>query len=146
VSRSESHGYFDSDAKEREQRWLHQRYPELADGSEKPQGDLGLVKLEFARMYARWELSLPDDAVERRESGQIRERGWGIYYRFGSDEDGEFLIVFARHRMTNDRLFRMRESGGVELIGASQDLFANANDEARTEEARFRDLVQEHGF
>jgi hypothetical protein len=63
-----------------------------------------------------YRLSLPAECLGR-DAGGYQENGWDVQYRFGED----FLEMFATHRMTNDRLYRVYADGRVEMVGSSTD-------------------------
>jgi hypothetical protein len=71
------------------------------------------VKKMFDREYRHWGITLPEEDLEARLAGEILKAGWMILYKFGRDDDGEYLWVFASHRMTNDRHYRIHESGRI---------------------------------
>lgn len=75
----------------------------------------------FARYFESWDITLPAEAIENRQRGEIQSRGWTIHYLFGSNERGEFLDFYAAHRMTNDRHERIYTSGETESLPAIQD-------------------------
>lgn len=108
-------------------------------------GRLGRIRREFAKMFASWGVELPDDDIEGRRRGEVRGGGWSIRYVFGKEGDREYLDVFAAHRMTNDRLWRIHEDGTVEMIGASIDHLPLDEEPAQWEE-RFYRMVLERGF
>jgi ADP-ribosylglycohydrolase len=135
--------------------FLHERYPELAAGADAPDGPLGLIKLRFAKAFAAWRLSLPDEDVAARRRGTLAESGWLIHYLFDRDERGEYLDFYARHRMTNDDHVRIREDGTCESLPALEDMRTGSEDpeeDARLQaEHRARDqatiaLLTEKGF
>jgi hypothetical protein len=72
----------------------------------------------FNRQFAHWQIRLPPMDVEHRRSGKIVQAGWAIWYRFGKDDEGEYLDYYASHRMTNDRHVRLRASGATESLPA----------------------------
>lgn len=79
----------------------------------------GALRRAFARMHARWGLERPDDDLRERRAGAVTGSGWHIRYQFGEEDGREYLEVFASHRMTNDRLYRIYADGDRELVGAS---------------------------
>lgn len=69
------------------------------------------VKEVFDEYFTNWCISLPIDSLANRAKGEILQNGWRIQYVFGSDERGEYLDFYARHRMTNDRHVRVYGDG-----------------------------------
>ena len=104
------------------------------------------IRREFARMFANWEIELPDEDVRSRRSGEIREGGWRIQYHFGEEAGREFIELLASHRMTNDRLIRIYADGERELVGASLDLLAGFTHATQDMEEGFYEMVKERGF
>ena len=78
--------------------------------------------LLFNRVFERWGIVLPPDAEQRCPRGTIVSQGWTVKYCFGNDQDGNFLDFYAAHRMTNDRHFRIRDSGNSEILPAYPDV------------------------
>lgn len=58
-------------------------------------------------------LQIPEDKINCRESGEIWHNGWSVMYRFGHENDLEFMDVWSHHRM--------RDLGG----GIEQRIFLN---------------------
>lgn len=56
----------------------------------------------FDSDFARWDLHLPDEAIESRRAGQIRDAGWSIRYNFGRDARGDYLDYYASPRDVHD--------------------------------------------
>lgn len=70
--------------------------------------------------------------------GELQGHGWLIQYAFGCDEHGDYLDVYASHRMTNDRHVRLRPSGSVDQLPALSTLMAvlePSGDREQTEDA-----------
>ena len=80
--------------------------------------DVSEIVRIFAERFRPWEITLPVDAVERREGGHIYERGWHIGYQWGERDDEEYLDVLSQHRMTSDDVERIWASGRVEALDA----------------------------
>jgi len=83
---------------------------------------LNRIPAVFANYFERWQISLPDGAVEKRLSDKIQSSGWTIHYQFGVNDRGEFLDFYASHRMTNDRHMRIYASGETEGLPALWDM------------------------
>jgi hypothetical protein len=88
-------------------------------------------------------------------AGHLVQEGWAIWFRFGSDEDGEYLDYYAAHRMTNDRHVRLRDSGTEEDLPALSTIRLVSTDPAEdarllgehlAENRRTEQLLSEKGF
>ncbi len=113
-----------------------------------PPLDPGLQAIQDAFMdaFATWNLHLPTGALRARQAGRVDGQGWTIDYRFGRVGDREHLDVYARHRMTNDRLTRLWSDGSAESLGASLDMMVGLDAQTQAMEADFRALVARLGF
>jgi len=109
-------------------------YPELAKGCTVPNGPLGLLKFIFAKHYGPWGLFLPEADVVARRQGKICEAGWAIWYKFGKDEDGEFLDYYSSHRMTSDSHGRIHEDGRIDSLDAIASIRPASMDPVRDAE------------
>jgi hypothetical protein len=89
---------------------------------------------EFNRRFSHWQIRLPADAVRFRRRGKIMEKGWVIWFLFGTDDSGEYLDYYASHRMTSDDHVRVYADGREESLPAIQDLRFCSDDPA--EDAR----------
>jgi hypothetical protein len=88
----------------------------------------------FEREFSAWGIFLPQEDVQQRRRGEIREQGWRIQYVFGSVGGVEFFDYYATHRMTNDRHERIYEDGATESLPALADMIvypADADEDAR---------------
>jgi hypothetical protein len=74
------------------------------------------VKRAFDEHFAGYGMSLPEDWADHAE-GEFSEGGWDVHY---TKEDG-FLELYATHRMTNDRLYRVFADGRVRLVDSTTD-------------------------
>ena len=75
------------------------------------------VKEIFDRSFKTWDIQLPQEDLNKCNSGAICSRGWRIQYIFGKNKTGEYLEYYASHRMTNDRHTRIYSSGrAISLI------------------------------
>jgi hypothetical protein len=104
--------------------------------------ELAAIRASFAEVFDSWEITLPPDAGRTKQAGAVpNERGWSIRFRF-TDVDGEVVMhLFAEHRMTNARLYRLRGNGSIETLGVSLDILANMNADTREQERKFFELV-----
>lgn len=84
------------------------------------------IKEIFARSYRHWAIAFPEEDLEGRLEGEIMKAGWMILYKFGRDDEGEYLWVFAAHRMTNDRHYRIHESGKVTTLPTTDYIIERA--------------------
>lgn len=77
----------------------------------------------FKEYFNSWNITLPETDVSQRKGGRINEAGWNIGYVFGKKNDKEYIEVYATHRMTNDRHFRLYDDGstGDEELEAVDD-------------------------
>ena len=89
------------------------------------------------------------------KGGRIVERGWTIWYVWGSDEGGDYLDYYASHRMTNDRHVRLHADGRRESLETVQDSYVLPKDPAKAEQASeefrarnrsVRRMLDEKGF
>jgi hypothetical protein len=108
------------------------------------------IKTTFDQRFQRWLIRLPLDDLENRRSGSIQEQGWLINYRFGREENQDFLEYFASHRMTNDTLNRIWDDGTLEVIGYCQEFYLADNQDAQQayldHNRRFYQQVKESGL
>lgn len=65
----------------------------------------------FNKAFATWNITLPPEALETRQRGELHGAGWWIRYLFGHDERGDYLDFYATHRMTNERHKRIYATG-----------------------------------
>lgn len=102
------------------------------------------IRAAFAAEFKNWGLELPEGA-EASGSGRVENsHGWNIQYRFGRNDE-VYMDVYARHRMTNARLYRYHQDGSTETLGLSADMFSGTP-EGKIVEAEFLRRVAEHGF
>ncbi|CAL8970284.1 hypothetical protein RHODGE_RHODGE_00754 [Rhodoplanes serenus] len=125
------------------------------DGTEIPDPEIAEIAREFARHFAPWNLRLPPADVAARQRGKIVQKGWAIWYLFGTDQHGAYLDYYAAHRMTNDSHVRLRAGGrheGLPSIASGMVLTDDPEEDARREAAFFRhnrevaDLLAAKGF
>ena len=99
-------------------------------------GDLGMIEEIFNQEFFSWGIRLPPDDITSRRRGRISERGWTIWYLFGSDGDKEYLDYYAMHRMTNDRHVRIYSDGTLEGLETISEFHVTSDDPE--EEARLK--------
>ncbi len=93
-------------------------------------GSLAKLRAAFTAHFATWELRLPDEALPTRRGGVIRQAGWTIYYVFGLENGYEYLDFYASHRMTNDQIWRISETGDSQLLAAGQEFYVSGDPES----------------
>jgi hypothetical protein len=54
------------------------------------------VESQFNAAFSHWGISLPPDDIAQRRPGKIIKAGWAIWYLFGSDESGDYLVTTHR--------------------------------------------------
>lgn len=92
--------------------------------------ELSIIRSRFARYFAHWGIELPERAVAERKRGELLQAGWSVRWLLGSDDKGEYLDFYARHRMTNDRHLRLHENGEVTGLEALWDPLVPVGKEA----------------
>jgi hypothetical protein len=95
------------------------------------------IKQAFDAYFASYGLSLPPECLARRAGG-FEEGGWEIAYRLGAEHGVDFLELFASHRLTNDRLYRVYDDGRVELVDSATDGLDREHDRQFYSEVRRR--------
>jgi hypothetical protein len=98
----------------------------------------GAIEKYFNEYFRHWKICLPHEAVAGRSPGHIFERGWHIGYVWGAEGGEEYLEVLAQHRMTDDRHFRVFESGRVEHLPAAATFYVYGADATEEEIAAAR--------
>jgi hypothetical protein len=88
------------------------------------------IKKTFDHLFARWEITLPEDVLEQRLPGSIQKKGWTINYRFDVVDGQPYIEYFASHRMTNDTLSRIYCDGRYELVDYCQEFYQAGNPES----------------
>ncbi len=71
---------------------------------------------DSSNVRGRWAIELPSEAVANRQAGVLRWMdgdSWMIWFKFGEDENGEYLEFYAAHHMTNARHSRIYADGRV---------------------------------
>lgn len=76
-----------------------------------------ILRAAFAQNFEHWKITLPPEPLREGLRGMIQSRGWTIRYRVALVDGALCLEYFASHRMTNDRLERIRADGQTELLG-----------------------------
>jgi hypothetical protein len=87
-------------------------------------GSADAIERYFRDYFRPWDITLPSRDIALRAAGHIFERGWHIYYVWGTDDGEEYLEVLAQHRMTNDRHFRVFASGRAEYLPAPAEFYS----------------------
>ncbi len=113
--------------------------PRLVDEDWEACADVGAgIRSAFQIYFAHWGLRLPP-RVQAGVRGTLKEAGWQVKFLAGEDDGGLYLDCYARHRMTNDRHFRIRPSGQLEDLPALRDMIlypAESKEEEQEEIAR----------
>lgn len=94
----------------------------------------------FARYFATWEISLPDSNLTNRERGDIRN----IQFLFDRNRRGEYLELYATHRMTSDRHHRIYEDGTIEDLEACVDMVLYPIDATEEQQREATQRVRDH--
>lgn len=84
----------------------------------------------FAKHFAHWNITLPEEDLKNRSSGHIQQAGWLIQYCFGKDENCEYLDYYAAHRMTDDSHVRIYDDGREESLPALSGWLLHSDDPA----------------
>lgn len=95
------------------------------------------IKRAFDAHFASDRLSLPEKCLHG-VSGAFSDNGWNVGYRFGKEGRLAFVDVYARNRMTNDRLYRVYQDGRVIMVGSSTEGALEDSDRSFYEEVRRR--------
>lgn len=95
----------------------------------------------FNATFAAFHISLPPEAVARKQRGKIVAGGWVICYLFGGDGRGEYLDYYASHRMTEDRHVRIYADGTVKGLPSIDGMCVFPAGCTRAEEER---ISKEH--
>lgn len=98
--------------------WLNEQFPEVNEGKP-PKEPLGLIRFNFAKMYAYLKLTLPVNNVEQRRDGELDyDFGGSITYRFGKNNDREYVIIHDQgSRMSEAEIVaRIYEDGEIEYL------------------------------
>lgn len=90
--------------------------------------DLPNIESCFNDRFATWKIRLPPEDIALRRRGRLLQAGWTIWYLFGADDQGEYLDVYASHRMTFDSHTRLREHGAPEELPAVEGIFQSSDD------------------
>jgi len=96
------------------------------------------IESAFQSDFADLGIAIPA-GTGREHPGKIMFQGWVIWYRFGSDHDGDYLDYYASHRQEYDQHVRLRNGGRRESIPAITGMRKASPDPA--EDAR---LAAEH--
>ena len=91
------------------------------------------VVREFEKGYAHWELTIPPESVTAREQGGFVNKGWTIFFKFGVENDVEYMDYYASHRMTNDRHERLYADGRSRGLPTYQEMHRVVESEEENE-------------
>ena len=101
-----------------------------------------LIADNFAKRFAHWKITLPENDLKDRRGGYIQNAGWLIQYCFDKDGTGEYLDYYAAHRMTDDSHVRVYEDGREESLPALSGWLLLSDDPV--EAKRLKDEYEEH--
>lgn len=101
------------------------------------------IREAFSEYFSHWSIELPPQAPADRRSGELRQAGWLIRYRWDAESESPHLDFFAAHRMTNTRLERIHADGRIETLGAEQEMVVYDPDEPGDQE-RAQRRMEEH--
>jgi hypothetical protein len=87
-----------------------------------------LIADTFAKRFSHWKITLPENNLDSRRSGYIKQAGWLIQYCFVNDEKGEYMDYYAAHRMTDDSHVRIYADGNVETLPALSSMCLVSDD------------------
>ncbi len=128
----------------------------LANTGDDGKRKLRRIEAAFTEFFSNWGITLPPEDVRERRQGKIAAAGWAIWYRFGSDERGEYLDYYASHPMMGgDEHTRVREDGSVEGLDAISSVRRVSNDpeedarleaEHRQKSRRVAEVLEGKGF
>lgn len=87
------------------------------------------IKKEFDLRFANFDMTLPEDSLEKMEGGDVYKKGVSVTYAFGSDEKGRHLNVYAQSRFVWGAIhIRIYDTGDVvELPGLSDVVIYHSN-------------------
>ena len=117
---------------------------------------MNLISDIFAKHFAHWKITLPEDNIKTRQNGYIQHAGWLIQYCFGKNEKGlEYLDYYAAHRMTDDSHRRIYEDGKEESLPALSSMYLISDDPVMAKQLKDKyeennrkvvELLNEKGF
>jgi hypothetical protein len=99
------------------------------------------VKQVFDEANEPWGISLPEEDLRRRRSGEIAEQGWVILYQFGEQSGVGFMDCYEMHRLTSDSHHRIWESGEIEPLLTPLDMLVYPGDAS---EERVQEIQREY--
>jgi hypothetical protein len=103
---------------------------------------MDLIGETFAKHFAHWKITLPEENLKIRRGGYIQNAGWLIQYCFGKDENGKYLDYYAAHRMTDDSHVRIYEDGSEKSLPALSSFLLLSNDPVKAK--RLKDEHEKH--
>jgi hypothetical protein len=69
------------------------------------------IRREFKRYFKTWNISLPEENLDKRKSGSINLAEWLIKFGFGREKGREYLEVYGIHPYSGHHHFKLLESG-----------------------------------
>lgn len=123
---------------------------------------LNRIQSAFAEFFSYFGHELPEEDVQLRRRGQIGGEDGGDYgmgdvvqYLFGSNDRGEYLDFYCRHRHAGDQHWRIFEDGSTEqldvptswrLSSDDPDRDARLKEEFYAENTRIYKMLRDKGF
>lgn len=95
------------------------------------------IREAFDAHFGADRILFPERALHQR-AGRFSAGGWDVSYQFGTERGVDFADVLLSHRLTNDRLHRVRADGVIELVAATTEGVLPDVDRAFAEEVARR--------
>jgi exonuclease III len=71
------------------------------------------IKKYFEEEFSKWDIKLPNEVIEKMESGYIQKAGWLIQYCFGKENGILYMDTYEYHRMTDGIHRRVYNNGEI---------------------------------
>lgn len=66
------------------------------------------VRQQLIKSFSTWHIDFFEQSFIDKQYTHIKQLcGWHIYYQFGADDIGEYVEVYATHRMTGDSHYKV---------------------------------------
>ena len=107
-----------------------------------------MIESTFAKSFAHWDITLPEEDIKDKRNGHIQSEGWLIQYCFGKDENGEYLDYYATHKMTDDSHIRIYADGTQETLPTLSRPLQHNDDPTKQlqEEHNLKEMLIRKGF
>lgn len=120
----------DKEKLEQAKKWLTEYYNNLGPDASR----LNSIADVFAERFENWRIRIQRPALVARSPGHIYSEGWHIWYRFGRENEREFLDYYATHRMMwGDEHIRIHEDGSRQPLPALSGMCPVSNDPVESE-------------